>query len=207
MKHHSSGQCRFTDVETRAKCSRLSGESSLGAQVEKTQDKASVSVFKSFKTAGKEERSLKSNHLLLKLLCTAAIPPVVVDSEEWKQFVASLDVTGGVKLYCSTTFSDTYIPKEAARVTLLSIAKLKKLKNLTISFDGGTTRSTQSIYTIHVTTPQAREAHLIEGDEASGVSHTGEHLTTVLLKVRRRPIELSDVSSTLLIGFGGCLGH
>ncbi|KAJ6527844.1 hypothetical protein DFH09DRAFT_1285604 [Mycena vulgaris] len=78
------------------------------------------------------------------------------------------------------TFSN-YISAEAARVTVLSLEKLKKCYNLTISYDGSTTKGHQSIYTVHVTTAE-HEVHLINGDEASGFSHTGHHIKKVLME-------------------------
>ncbi|KAF8176825.1 ribonuclease H-like domain-containing protein [Mycena galopus ATCC 62051] len=67
-------------------------------------------------------------------------------------------------------------------VTVLSLQKLKNCDNVTISYDGGTTKGHQSIYTVHVTTAE-RATHLIKGDKASGFSHTGEHIKKVLMEV------------------------
>lgn len=75
------------------------------------------------------------------------------------------------------------MPKEAARVRQLSIEKLKTLDNLTISYDGGTTKLVQSIYTVHVTTPDARESYLLAGDESSGLSHSAEYIVKLLKKI------------------------
>jgi len=47
---------------------------------------------------------------------------------------------------------------------------LSKVKNLTISYDGSTTKAVESIYMIHITTPCIWQAYLIEGNEASGVT-------------------------------------
>ena len=84
----------------------------------------------------------------------------------------------------ATTFVQTYIPAEATRITEQVIGKLQRIKNLTISFDGGTTRAVQSIYTVHIITPVDRVAYLVEGNSASDVSHTTEHISKVLMKVR-----------------------
>lgn len=82
-----------------------------------------------------------------------------------------------------STIADSFITTEAAYVRSESIKKLSKLQNLTLSFDGGTTRSGESVYTVHVTDPLKREAYLIEGNEETGVSHTAEHIQDILNKV------------------------
>jgi len=60
---------------------------------------------------------------------------------------------------------------------------LQKKQHLTISYDGGSTCAVKSIYSVHVTTPETRESYFIKGNEASGLSHTGEHIQDLLLKV------------------------
>jgi len=82
---------------------------------------------------GKKARALKVNQAVLNLICGTGIPPTVVDSNEWKHFIEALHV------YSSTSFAETYIPAEALRVTEEAIKKLSKMKNLIISYDGGTT--------------------------------------------------------------------
>lgn len=42
---------------------------------------------------------------------------------------------------------------------------------------------TESIYTVHITTLDTHEPHLIEGNEASGVHHMGEHISKLLFEV------------------------
>jgi len=69
------------------------------------------------------------------------------------------------------------------QVTDKVITKLSKFKNLTISYDGDTTKAVESIDTIHITTPHTRQAYLIEGNEQSGVSHSGPQIANELFKV------------------------
>ena len=140
-----------------------------------------VSLEKMSKAEGKKARALKINQAVLNLICGTGIPPTIVDTDEWKNFISTID--NGVSTFSSTSFVDTYIPGEAARITEEKIQMLSKVKNLTISYDGGTTKAVESIYTIHVTTPRQRQAYLIEGNEASGVSHTGPQIANELFKV------------------------
>lgn len=133
------------------------------------------------KAEAKKARLLKINQAVLEFICGTGIPPTLVDSVEWASLVHAFDPV--IDTYKSTSFVDVYIPAEAARITDEAIKKLTKMKNLTISYDGGTTKAVESIYTIHVTTPISREPYFITGDESSGVSHTGSHIAEKILEV------------------------
>ena len=106
--------------------------------------------------------------------------PEIVDSMEWKHGIDIIDTT--VSMYSSSSFAHTYILAEALHVTREAIKELLKIKNLTISYDGGTMKAVESIYTIHVTTPHCH-SYLIEGSEKSGISHTGPQIAKELFKV------------------------
>jgi len=132
------------------------------------------------KSKGKKACGLKVNQVVLNLICGMGIAPMIVDSMEWKHVINILDST--ISMYSSSSFAHTYIPAEALCVTKEAIKKLSKIKNLTISYDGGTTKAVESIYTIHVITPSHR-SYLIEGSEKLGISHTGPQIAMELLKV------------------------
>ncbi|KAK6987730.1 DUF659 family protein [Favolaschia claudopus] len=182
--------CRFLSKELKDRALLENAKNSLAARTNTSETATKpTDMFSAFRVAGTETKAQqrkqhvdKTNHLLLELLCDGALPPKLVDRPTFRAFVNHLDPTNGICV--STTFSTNHIPAEAARVTVLSLEKLKTLHNLTITYDGGTTRGHQSIYTVHVTTPD-REPHLIKGDEASGYSHTGEHIKKVLMEVMK----------------------
>lgn len=150
---------------------------------------SSKDVFRDFKAQGKEDdrnakqtRQDKINGIALRWLCDACIPPRNADNSLFKELVAELDPTA--KIYSSSTFA-TKISAEAAYIRLLVVKRLKKRYGLTVSYDGGTLLRPQSVYTIHVTDGVTRETFFIEGNEASGVSHTGEHIKEIVMEVRR----------------------
>lgn len=116
---------------------------------------------------------------IIKLISAAALPPTLVDYREWKDIFSIANSI--YRPACSTTIADQHIPSEAARVRELSLQYLRKQHHLTISFDGGTTKWPKSIYTVHFTTSDGR-SFLIEGEESSDTSHTGEYLARMLLK-------------------------
>ena len=178
--NHLLNECHHIDSEMKQKIAKASSARTLHAQLEDIDDNDN-SLEKLSKAEGKKARALKVNQAVLNLICGTGIPPSVVDSNEWKHFIETLDNT--VHVYSSNSFAETFIPAEALRVTEEAIKKLSKMKNLTISYDGGTTKRVESIYTIHVTTPGSRQSYLIEGSEKSGLSHTGPQIAKEILKV------------------------
>ncbi|THH07564.1 hypothetical protein EW146_g9281 [Bondarzewia mesenterica] len=156
--------------------SASSAEKSLGAQLAQEDEDE-------WKHQKQHAKALQRqyDHIILCLFCLASLPPHLLDYEEWNE---AISVTNpALKTVSSMTLSCYQISFESAHVLELSIQELKKQKNLTISYDGSTTRSVQSIYTVHVTTPESRQAYLMEGNEAFGVSHTAQHIRDVLLSV------------------------
>jgi hypothetical protein len=83
----------------------------------------------------------------------------------------------------SDTFADRYIPNEAVFVREKQIKILREIDNLTLTFDGNTTRKPHSIYTVHATTP-SRLTYFLDGHEGSSERHTQEWITNKLLHVR-----------------------
>ena len=77
-----------------------------------------------------------------------------------------LAASSNYKSLSSRTFVDSLIPQEVAFIKPQQVELLKTCNNLTISFDGQTTASLQSIYTIHVITLD-RRVFLMKGNEAS----------------------------------------
>ncbi|KAL5529773.1 hypothetical protein ACEPAG_5760 [Sanghuangporus baumii] len=133
------------------------------------------------RSAGRTELNKKINFAVLQLLCCRGIPSHIIDSKAWKD-VLRIASSGQHEPIGTKAFVDTLIPREAAHIHTQQIKLLQKFDNLTISFDGGTTAGLQSVYMVHVTTPD-RRAYLLEGNEASEQSHTGDHLFGVLDQV------------------------
>jgi hypothetical protein len=176
-------ECIGLDPALRQEANKRSVGTSLAVRI---QNQASVNPD-SAPIEDAQARQLKTdkvNHALLKVLCDRMIPPSIVDSSKWREFVHSLDEN--INTASGTTISVNFVTTEAAFVRSESIKKLSQLNNLTLSFDGGTTRGGESVYTVHVTDPSTREAHLVECSEETGVSHTAEHIRGVLDKVCMR---------------------
>ena len=172
-------ECQHVNDAIRKQVGDTFVDCTLHAQLEATEGDRSLE--KMSKAEAKKARGLKINQAVLNLICGTRIPLTIVDTAEWKNVISTIDNT--VTTYGSTSFVDTYLPGEAARITKEEIQMLSKVKNLTISYDGGTTKAVESIYTIHITTPHHQQAYLIKGNEASGMSHSGPQITNELFKV------------------------
>jgi hypothetical protein len=135
------------------------------------------------KAAGKSKREAEVNQKLLALLCVGNLPPNLTSLPEFQDFVHVLDPH--VKLHSASSFQDKWIPHAAAKLELNQLNLKSSNELLTISYNGGTTRATKSIYTVHITTGISCSSIFYTGDEASGVSHTGEHIANLLIKVSR----------------------
>jgi hypothetical protein len=127
---------------------------------------------------GRKLLQAQLNLAIINLICAACLPPTLVDYAEWKKLFTIANIR--YHPMSSTTLVDDHIPSQAARVRKMTIEYLKTQFDLTVSYDGATTKLPQSVYTVHFTTADGR-SFLIEGNEASDESHTGEHIARVLL--------------------------
>ncbi|KAL5536596.1 hypothetical protein ACEPAF_419 [Sanghuangporus sanghuang] len=193
--YHAAG-CGFVPTELKQRVNNALGKTALGNQLDAhgtstvptscsscspsscTPDRFNGPLTDWARGPGRTELNKKINFAVIKFLCACAIPPTVIDSKEWKEVLASSS-GGQYQTVSSKFFVNALIPREAAHIHNRQIEILQKSNNLTISFDGGTTAALQSVYTVHVTTPD-RRSYLVEGNEASAQSHTGEHLFRVL---------------------------
>ena len=117
---------------------------------------------------------------VLKLVCVGGLPPSKVDSKEWKTMWKHGNPD--YEPASAAVLTESQIPNEAARIETLQLEHLRTCENLTLTFDGNTTKLPQSVYTAHVITPD-RRVFLVEGDESSTESHTGEKIHEVLKQV------------------------
>ena len=108
----------------------------------------------------------------MNLFCACGIPIRVADTNEWQEVfrIANPNYSPASR----STIEDSHIPAEAAAVVEKQVALLKNETNLTISFDGGSIRSTQSNLTIHIIT-EDRRVFFFEGLNSTGFAHTGDY--------------------------------
>jgi hypothetical protein len=176
-------QCDSLDSDLRTEAKRRGASLSLAAKIKRS-GQGSDTMDTPSTLQMRKQKEEKVNHALLKWLRDRMIPPSAVDCLRWRELVGTVD--GEVSTASGTTIADNFVTTEAAYIHGESVKILSQQEHLTLSYDGGTTRRHESVYTVHVTTPLTRDAHLMEGNEASGVSHTAEHVCSVIDKVRIR---------------------
>ncbi|KAI0696513.1 hypothetical protein BC835DRAFT_1305576 [Cytidiella melzeri] len=131
---------------------------------------------------GRQERKAQIDHAILRLFVAAGLPPSLFDYPEWKDFCAAMNA-GYVPL-TRAGYSDVLLPTEQAYIQLQQLKYLKTKRNLTITFDGGTTRRQDGFYSVHVCMPEGEE-FLVDMVDGRGVSHTGEWIWSHLLRNMR----------------------
>ncbi|KAG5633889.1 hypothetical protein H0H81_004564 [Sphagnurus paluster] len=124
-----------------------------------------------FTKAGQEALQKQLDFDIMKLICVCGLVPRILDQKEWKEFMAHANAK--YKPTPSDKFEKSIIPNEAQHIHKKVLDILKGETNLSISFDGNTTRKPQSIYTIHVTTKE-RDSYFFKGVERSDEHHTAE---------------------------------
>lgn len=139
--------------------------------------------FQTAKAEGCRQLHARLDAAIVKLVCVAGIPPRVADLPEWKEVwsIASPHYNPASK----SKLENSQIPSEAAAVCEAQLAILRGKENLTISFDGGSLKSTESNLTIHVIT-EDRQVYFFEGKDSTGFSHTGTYYYYALKNVRYR---------------------
>lgn len=133
-----------------------------------------------FGTKGKKALHNALDLAVVRLVCSSHLAPNILDTEEWKTML-----TLGTPSYSPasrTKFMDVHLHSEQARISQLQYDILKEEVNISISFDGGSVRSGESVYTVHATTADGRVL-LLEGVECTNVSHTGEWIANMVMRV------------------------
>ncbi|KAJ4500079.1 ribonuclease H-like domain-containing protein [Lentinula lateritia] len=169
-------QCRHLPRNLKVIASDAAANSALGANVKKggpvtsgnavpksasvlTPSSSQLKLTHDFTAQGKKEVADEINHRIMQLICCDGIPPHILDSPRWKNLM---------EYCCRNGPNRPYTP-------------LKNERNLTVTFDGGSIRKPQSVYTTHITT-EDRITYFWNGDEASDRSHDAEYVNEVIDK-------------------------
>ena len=125
-------------------------------------------------TAGKTKYQDEVNLAIVELFAVSGIPASVLDSLQWKKLV-EVATRSKCNPPSSTMLTEKLIPAEAALVRKYQSDFLRTCTNLTLTFDGGSTRKPCSVYTLHITTAE-RETFFMEGHDATNERHTAEYI-------------------------------
>ncbi|RDX55840.1 hypothetical protein OH76DRAFT_574020 [Lentinus brumalis] len=147
-------------------------------------DASQPSVQEIAKKEGKKQLRVKLDSAIVNLICVGGIPPRVADLDEWK--TAWTTANSAYQPASRSTIEDVHIPSEASAVDEKQLDFLRTQSNLTISFDGGTLKSTQANTTIHVIT-EDRRVFFFDGIDSTGFSHTGDYYYECLVNVCAHP--------------------
>ena len=140
-------------------------------------DLTQPSIFPLVKKAWQTELANQLDADIVSFFCVDGIPPSKVDIPEWKQMWAH-----AVPSYTpasSSKLEEYHIPSEAALVRSKQLEHLRTCVNLSIMFNGQTTHRPESVYTIHIITPD-QLVFLFNGNKASDELHTANHLFLIL---------------------------
>ena len=173
----ASGSSESILSDTQRRGQPLPKKAKTQAVLDVTQLKA---AGKKAKDAQLSEFQDNVDHVIMWLICVHGLVPNIIDTPEWKELLALLNIN-----YHPTsrdTFANKHIPREAVFVREKQIKILKELDDLTLTFDGTTTRKPHSVYTVHATTP-ARDTYFLDGHEGSNERHTLDWVTGKLMKV------------------------
>ena len=208
-KHFQAGNRQLSRILFHAMgCSHLSGElkdfannvsvaeNTLGVKVKPKIIQADVesqmAPYKKAKTvhksltdvvipAGKIKFQDRVNLAIVELVAVSGIPATVLDSLQWKKFMEA-----ATRSKCNSPSSmmlmEKLIPAEATLVRKYQSDFLRSCVNLTLTFDGGSTRKPSSVYTLHIATAE-RETFFMEGYDATDDHHTAEYIQGLATKV------------------------
>lgn len=84
---------------------------------------------------------------------------------------------------------DVLIPAEAAHIRSKQLKYLRTQHNLTISYDGGSTRSQESFYTFHITSA-SRVSFFMQAYPGGGEVHNAQFIADATMKVNHHLIFL-----------------
>ncbi|KAN0096962.1 hypothetical protein V8E55_001408 [Tylopilus felleus] len=201
-------KCPYLDATLKCDAIEASTEGSLGSQIEQLDyshhpesppsaeppTKKSQTQLESqptldiapFHQAGKHKSDAdplamqkKVDHIILKLICVRDLVPTILNQPEWKELMQAFNPS--YHTTSSSTFTDSYIPREAVFIRQWKLDELCMQENLTLTFDGTNTCKPHSIYTVHATTP-ARKSYFLDGYEESGARHNAVWIKDKIMK-------------------------
>ncbi|KAF8602259.1 hypothetical protein BDV93DRAFT_444591 [Ceratobasidium sp. AG-I] len=196
LLNHAIEECNFISSDLQERAAEQSASISLGEKVAQLDRDAISSIVPTKDTGGSQssvrdictkegqrDKQVRFDFSVINFVCAAQLAPRKVDLPEFRTMISTANTYLTPK--SSSYIAHCQIPMESSRIRRLALAELNCCRNLTISFDGGTAIRPMSFTTIHVTTPETREAHWMKGVEASGVSHTGDFYFKELVKAMK----------------------
>lgn len=142
----------------------------------------------------RKERHLEMDRATVILFCIAGLPTYLISRPEFTNLMRVADPY--YNLPTRDTLEYKLIPSEQAYVKNKQMEYLKQQDDLTMSYDGGTSRGKEAFWTVHVST-KADEVFLVDGQEATSESHTAEWIKALAVKVSHLACYVSTTNRLL----------
>jgi hypothetical protein len=126
-----------------------------------------------------EERKAQANLQFMILFAVHGLSPLLLDSSAWQKPISTIS-QGKYMTPSREKMENEYLPTEALVVQGKQIEILSRQNNLTLSFDGGTSRGREAFWLFHVSS--GAEVYMVYGQEATDESHTGEWIKELAKK-------------------------
>ncbi|KAF8605490.1 hypothetical protein BDV93DRAFT_543533 [Ceratobasidium sp. AG-I] len=132
--------------------------------------------------AGRDKLKVKGDAEFTLLFCETGMPFRLWDLPRWRSSLEA--ISPAYKPPTASDLADGLIPKQAAHVRMVQLGFLKTQKNITLSFDGGSTRR-ETFTSVSAIAPGGRTI-LLKLCEGTGDSHTGNYYKGILSKWVRK---------------------
>ncbi|KAJ3742612.1 hypothetical protein DFH05DRAFT_1572002 [Lentinula detonsa] len=141
----------------------------------------SAEYFAGAQEKGRTQRHARLALAITKLFCTAGLPMHLISRDEFIEMLNIADNSYNVPT-CDKLETD-FIPAEQEEVKRKQMEHLQEADNLSLSFDGGTSRGREAFWTFHASIPEKSRAYLVEAKEATGDSHTAEWIKALAIAI------------------------
>jgi hypothetical protein len=147
---HAAGSSLGAKLDTLQSAETVTDSLAVVQPIKRAKSLTEDAIVLNFSNAGRKELQTKLDHCIMKLICVAGLVPHILNSSEWKEFMAITNAK--YQVTSSNKFKGDIIPRESVYVRKQVLQILQGQKNLTLTFDGNSTQKSQLVYTVHVTT-------------------------------------------------------
>ncbi|TFK63856.1 hypothetical protein BDN72DRAFT_927053 [Pluteus cervinus] len=144
----------------------------------KTTSNGVLTFYEESKLRGRKKHHQLLDVLMVRLWCAAGLSFALAQRSEWIDLWAAADPT---YTPADREKLKDQIHSEAEAVNQRQIEYLRTQENLTVSYDGGTSRGHEAFWTLHVSTAD-RRVYFLRGRDATAESHTAEWIRDFVLE-------------------------
>jgi hypothetical protein len=127
----------------------------------------------------KEDRAEQCDLDCTILFATQGLATLLLDKGVWTRMINNISA-GKYMTPTRETMEYKLIPAEALKIQREQMTILSKSHNLTLSFDGGTSRGREAFWLFHAS-KSGGQVYMVHRCEATDESHTGEWIKEVAI--------------------------